>query len=532
MTQASARQGAERPAAASRPALALLALLAAGCGHDWSAADSATEVRDVETDEATNGVDVEAHEATDGGDVEAREATDGGDIEADEGGESEVTLCGNGVREPGEECDHGSENSDTAPDACRSDCVRAHCGDGVVDSRETCDDGNDIDDDGCRNDCSVPTCGDGRLDSGEVCDDGNRSNTDACLDTCAAAWCGDGFVWEGIEVCDSPDPVPCATDCGSTGAQPCVECRPAGTCVPPEETCNGADDDCDGGFDEDFPCVRGALVSCTTSCGTTGRGTCTDTCDPPGATACTPPTEVCDGVDDDCDGAVDEDYPCVRGALVPCTTSCGTTGTGACTDTCDPPGATACTPPAEVCDGTDQDCDTQIDNGFECSPGTVGRCTVGTCTGMRTCAETCHWGLCNLHSIPPEGDSCDGLVRPILEYAGTRTYHRDTCGAADDFSTAGCGDSGGPDIVYRMSLSVPRIVTLETRGTSFDAVLSVRGPSSVCPGAELICDDNSAGGTPGQARLVLTLSPGTYWVVLDGKTPSDMGDYALTVTMR
>ena len=36
----------------------------------------------------------------------------------------------------GEDCDNGSANSDTLPDACRTDCSRAHCGDGVKDTGE------------------------------------------------------------------------------------------------------------------------------------------------------------------------------------------------------------------------------------------------------------------------------------------------------------------------------------------------------------------------------------------------------------
>ncbi|NMC71331.1 MAG: hypothetical protein GYA57_14870 [Myxococcales bacterium] len=504
MAQARARRESERPAAGLRPLLGLLVLLAAACGHDWTAADG----------------------ATDGGD-----GTDGGgDGTGDDGVEAEATLCGNGARDPGEECDNGPANSDTAPDACRTDCVRAHCGDGVVDSRETCDDGNDIDDDACRNDCALATCGDGVVDSGEACDDGNRSNADACLNTCAAASCGDGFVWEGVETCDSPDPIPCATECGSTGTQSCLDCRPAGTCIPPAETCNGRDDDCDGERDDGFDCSPGDMASCTTRCGSVGRGPCTATCEPADIELCEPPDEICNAADDDCDTLADEDFPCVRGQVVPCATSCGTTGTGACIDTCEPPDATACTPPPEVCDGVDQDCDTLVDDDLECRPGTTEPCTVGTCTGTRTCAETCTWSPCNLGS-PPAEDDCEGWPRTISDSLGTRTVTGDTCGAADDFSTVDCGGSGGPDVVYRLTLRTRRLVTLDTTGTSFDAVLSVRGPGGTCPGPELVCDDDSAGGTPGQARIVAVLEPATYWVVIDGKTPGDTGDYVLTVNV-
>jgi hypothetical protein len=73
-----------------------------------------------------------------------------------------------------------------------------------------------------------------------------------------------------------------------------------------EETCNGVDDDCDGLVDEDFSCAQGAVVACTTSCGTQGAMVCSESCALPDATECVPPLEVCNGVDDDCDGYVDE----------------------------------------------------------------------------------------------------------------------------------------------------------------------------------------------------------------------------------
>jgi cysteine-rich repeat protein len=46
-------------------------------------------------------------------------------------------------------------NHDTRPDACRSDCTLAGCGDGVVDTGESCDDGNTVAGDGCNSSCAV-----------------------------------------------------------------------------------------------------------------------------------------------------------------------------------------------------------------------------------------------------------------------------------------------------------------------------------------------------------------------------------------
>ena len=54
----------------------------------------------------------------------------------DAGTNQNQQLCGDGVLQSAEECDDGAANSDTDPDACRTDCRHARCGDGVVDTAE------------------------------------------------------------------------------------------------------------------------------------------------------------------------------------------------------------------------------------------------------------------------------------------------------------------------------------------------------------------------------------------------------------
>lgn len=110
----------------------------------------------------------------------------------------------------GEQCDNGTANSDSRPDACRKNCQMAFCGDDVVDTiaasshpHEECDDGIvDIDDDGkvnndmqsnaCRSDCKKPFCGDGVIDKDESCDPGGNyhngpigcSGSQICVNGC------------------------------------------------------------------------------------------------------------------------------------------------------------------------------------------------------------------------------------------------------------------------------------------------------------------------------------------------------------
>lgn len=111
--------------------------------------------------------------------------------------------CGNGVVDDHEDCDDGTRNSDSVPNACRVDCSFPQCGDGVVDDAygEECDDGDGKNHDrvanACREDCRLPRCGDGVVDDREECDDGpgGESNPyDGCW-RCEACWVPrDGMV--------------------------------------------------------------------------------------------------------------------------------------------------------------------------------------------------------------------------------------------------------------------------------------------------------------------------------------------------
>lgn len=63
----------------------------------------------------------------------------------------------------------------------------AVCGDGVYDPGEECDDANRSSRDGCSETCRLENpefCGDGEAGAGETCDDGNRKDGDGCSATC------------------------------------------------------------------------------------------------------------------------------------------------------------------------------------------------------------------------------------------------------------------------------------------------------------------------------------------------------------
>jgi len=116
-----------------------------------------------------------------------------------------AARCGDGIVHAGvETCDDGNDSDE---DACLSTCVPASCGDGIVqaDAGEECDDGEGNGDGAsCLSNCLQARCGDGFVHEGvEECDEGDANAEDgACLPTCVAATCGDGFVRAGVEACD------------------------------------------------------------------------------------------------------------------------------------------------------------------------------------------------------------------------------------------------------------------------------------------------------------------------------------------
>ncbi len=136
------------------------------------------------------------------------------------------------------------------------------------------------------------------------------------------------------------------------------------------EICNGLDDDCDGEIDEEDADDDGYTVC--------------DDCDETDPFVNPGMPEACDGLDNDCSGAADEPWD--------------TDGDGqsACGGDCDEGDPDRSSHLPEVCDGLDNDCDEQVDEGFD-EDG----------DGVSTCHGDCDDTRAEVYPGAPE--VCDGL---------------------------------------------------------------------------------------------------------------------------
>jgi hypothetical protein len=248
--------------------------------------------------------------------------------------------------------------------------------------------------------------------------DGNPCTTDTCsgdvavfTNVAAGTSCSNGNRCDGEEACNAA---------GS--------CQP-GTPPSSDATCDGVDDDCDGSLDEDYPVL--ATTCGVGACRATGSKTCAggsehDSCTPRGPVTASDVT--CNGVDDDCDGPIDEDY-------VPTPIQCGVgacqaEGTRVCSlgalqDFCVPgnPSASDAT-----CNNVDDDCDGQRDEDFVAQPT---QCGAGACqaTGVTHCALGVVSDSCSAASGGGNDSVCDG-VDSDCDGAVDEGYvpHATTCG--------------------------------------------------------------------------------------------------------
>ncbi|NUP10182.1 MAG: hypothetical protein HOW73_29380 [Polyangiaceae bacterium] len=164
------------------------------------------------------------------------------------------------------------------------------------------------------------------------------------------------------QACDGPDTDQCADDQAVCSGLNSVACS-AGTDT--VEICNQLDDDCDGAVDEGTNACGGvcSIAPLGTSCDGPDVDSCQDdwlVCAGANAVVCNTGAdnvEVCDGDDDDCDGTVDD------GCVAPTSDVCNADNNNLPSATCQPPpaaGVTACVCTSPPC--ADPACDSSHDS--------------------------------------------------------------------------------------------------------------------------------------------------------------------------
>ena len=261
-----------------------------------------------------------------------------------------------------------------------------------------------------------------------------------------------GICVAGVMVCDPASGLP---DCsGERGGWA------------DDSVCNGLDDDCDGLTDEEV--VAGGVCppeAVTNGWVTTGTSICrvgTLSCEGAAGLVCTgtivrPQVEVCDGIDNDCDGDVDEELygPCGGCIGAGCTAD---PGEGECrvgVGSCNPATSTALNPDytlncqnaqgpvQEVCDGKDNDCDGLVDAldptmtsvSGDCYPNGLSGCTQ-TSPGVYACVGNCAAGTSACTSGRVQ---CTGYVDPESEGSVCDDEDNNCNGSIDEGITNECG---------------------------------------------------------------------------------------------
>jgi MYXO-CTERM domain-containing protein len=361
---------------------------------------------------------------------------------------SSTWLCYN----PSDACDEADNNGYDGADENQSKCGDpAHCPTAEVCNGKD-DNCNGVADEGgvCSGSCTY---------SAEVCngcDDDCDGSVDEGTTTAACGIAGTPGC-SAVVSCQSPVSVTPGTCSAGRGYNAC-------SVTTQGESCDSLDNNCDGSVDNAPPmaCVPSGTSNTLVYGGTSRCVMGTQVCGSSCAGFVGPIAEVCDGVDNDCNGTVDDNAGDTAGDHVgeACCRFGGRCGRGACTA-----GSYACSgstlecvggtgPAAETCNTVDDDCDGVIDNVI----GRGGACTTTAGTpGQMDCDGSGAALVCVDAAACPTGDTDAGVG--------------DDAGATDDAGTSpksgdgGCGcETGGSPSALLVVLVVGFLLRRRRRG--------------------------------------------------------------------